>query len=402
MKFKTTLMAVISMSSILTASVAIAKAPQGLSHIHGAAFSADGTQVILGTHEGIFSLSRSGDAERISDNRNDYMSFIPHPTLPGQYLGSGHPVNGGNLGMVESKDGGISWVKRSNGLNGPVDFHKMAISPSDNPIIVGDHGGLQVTSNGGERWEKAGKLPKNSYAFSLSKLSDTRIYAATDQGIQLSHDLGRNWQSTSNNPLPATAVAVTPEGQILAYIVGSGLVVSNEAGIEPSNIQWTTLFNGFGKHVPVSISWQAGKPEHLLIRDQANALWESTDQGKTWQYFLDDEPLNFSQTQGKALFNQFCVACHQKEGVGESYSQRMLTDANYISAPSLDYLEHAWHHTDEQLAETIKNGSPRTPNMPAWSSKLSDQQVNSVISYIKSLWTQRELDCQGPKHMSCM
>jgi len=397
MKIKVILMTISCICSLLAPTYLSARAPGGLSHIHGSAFNTDGTEVLLGTHEGVFSLTRTGKAVRISSDKNDYMSFIPDPINPGHYWGSGHPTRGGNMGVISSKDGGLTWSKISDGLNGPVDFHKMAISPSGRPVIVGDHGGLQVTHDGGKSWKKAGKLPANAYAFSLSAQSDKRLYAATDQGIQLSEDLGLNWKPASNNSLPATAVSVTPEGQILAYIVGSGLVVSEEG-----NIKWKSLFNGFGKHVPMNIYWQAGSPEHLLIRDQANALWESSDGGNFWQYFLDAKPLNFSQTQGKDLFNKFCAACHQNEGVGESYSERMLTDASYISAPSMDYLEHAWHHTDEQLAETIKNGSPRTPNMPSWAVQLSDQQIGSIVNYIKTLWTQRELDCQGPKHMSCM
>lgn len=28
--------------------------------------------------------------------------------------------------------------------------------------------------------------------------------------------------------------------------------------------------------------------------------------------------------------------------------------------------------------------------------------ARDLVAYIKSLWTPRELDCQGPKHMECM
>jgi len=65
--------------------------------------------------------------------------------------------------------------------------------------------------------------------------------------------------------------------------------------------------------------------------------------------------------------------------------------------------EHAWHHTDEAIAKTILEGSPRSPRMIAWKKAGLDQQnAQDLIAYIKSLWTQRELDCQGPKHMKCM
>jgi hypothetical protein len=41
--------------------------------------------------------------------------------------------------------------------------------------------------------------------------------------------------------------------------------------------------------------------------------------------------------------------------------------------------------------------------MAAWKNNgLSEQNAQDLVAYIKSLWTQRELDCQGPKHMQCM
>jgi len=72
-------------------------------------------------------------------------------------------------------------------------------------------------------------------------------------------------------------------------------------------------------------------------------------------------------------------------------------------APALDASAHAWHHTDEALVRTILDGSPRTQRMIAWKNKdLTEQNAQDLVAYITSLWTQRELDCQGPKHMQCM
>jgi len=79
-----------------------------------------------------------------------------------------------------------------------------------------------------------------------------------------------------------------------------------------------------------------------------------------------------------------------------------LTDKDYIRAPAMNDSEHAWHHTDEALQKTILEGSPRTDRMMPWKKAgLNEANAQDLIAYIKSLWTQRELDCQGPKHMSC-
>ena len=72
-------------------------------------------------------------------------------------------------------------------------------------------------------------------------------------------------------------------------------------------------------------------------------------------------------------------------------------------APALDSSAHAWHHTDVALQKLILEGSSRTPRMEAWKKTgLSNKEAHDLVAYIKSLWTQRELECQGPNHMQCM
>jgi len=72
-------------------------------------------------------------------------------------------------------------------------------------------------------------------------------------------------------------------------------------------------------------------------------------------------------------------------------------------APALNASAHAWHHTDAALAEIIPEGSTRKSRMEAWKkSGVSEEDAHNLVAYIKSSWTSRELDCQGPKHMHCM
>jgi len=68
----------------------------------------------------------------------------------------------------------------------------------------------------------------------------------------------------------------------------------------------------------------------------------------------------------------------------------------------LNETSHAWHHSDEQLAEVILDGLRRTNRMPAFKLALSEKDAYDIVAYIKSLWSPRIIACQGPKHMSCM
>ncbi|NIO39914.1 MAG: c-type cytochrome [Burkholderiales bacterium] len=114
------------------------------------------------------------------------------------------------------------------------------------------------------------------------------------------------------------------------------------------------------------------------------------------------EPTTDEEERGYALYREKCQACHGKDGNGENYSVESLTSKDYIMAPALDASAHAWHHTDEALQELILEGSTRTQRMTAWrKAGLSESDARDLVAYIKSLWTERELDCQGPRHMQC-
>ncbi|MDH5513301.1 MAG: cytochrome c [Gammaproteobacteria bacterium] len=106
--------------------------------------------------------------------------------------------------------------------------------------------------------------------------------------------------------------------------------------------------------------------------------------------------------RGAKLYKSFCQSCHGERGVGETVYPWNVGKPGYFPAPALDDSQHAWHHSDEDLLEFIREGSPRTPLMPAWKKNLSDKNIRDIIAYMKSLWSPRALECQGPRHMSCM
>ncbi len=106
--------------------------------------------------------------------------------------------------------------------------------------------------------------------------------------------------------------------------------------------------------------------------------------------------------RGQALYAEHCVSCHGERGIGEPDIPWSIRLPGYYTAPALDDSQHAWHHSDEALVRTILEGSPRTPRMPGWKKVLSPADAQDIVAYMKSLWGVRALECQGPKHMSCM
>ena len=107
--------------------------------------------------------------------------------------------------------------------------------------------------------------------------------------------------------------------------------------------------------------------------------------------------------RGARLDSQNCSSCHLQDGVGEPPIPRSIRRPDYFTAMPLNESSHAWHHGDEQLMQMILKGTTRSrTRMPAWEGVLSGEQVRDLIAYMKSLWSDRILACQGPKHMSCM
>src|SRR3989344_5855590 len=114
-----------------------------VSHAHSLAVdSCDSSKLYIATHYGLFVLMNDEDLYRVGDATDDYMGFSTHPTEAKLFYSSGHPNGGGNIGVQKSEDGGVTWTKISDGVEGPVDFHAMTISPVDPNIPYGWYGKL--------------------------------------------------------------------------------------------------------------------------------------------------------------------------------------------------------------------------------------------------------------------
>ena len=109
-----------------------------------------------------------------------------------------------------------------------------------------------------------------------------------------------------------------------------------------------------------------------------------------------------SVAAGKVLYEQYCQSCHKAKGIGEQPIPPLLKAPGYLTAMPLNETSHAWHHGDEELVSAILNGLQRTQRMPAFKGAVTEQQAREIVAYLKSLWSDRILACQGPKHMSCM
>ena len=86
---------------------------------------------------------------------------------------------------------------------------------------------------------------------------------------------------------------------------------------------------------------------------------------------------------GKATYLTNCQSCHgDREGAG-----------NDGVAPLHNEQGHTFHHPDAQLKDFILRGKP-PGSMPAFGATLTEQQVEAILSLIKTWWTPADLEVQ--------
>lgn len=95
---------------------------------------------------------------------------------------------------------------------------------------------------------------------------------------------------------------------------------------------------------------------------------------------------------GAELFRQNCAVCHGAGGVGEDPekpSGGLKWNGTYI-APALNGTGHTWHHSNELLFDTVKNGAIEAESpMRGFRGRLKDEEIWLILNYVKSLWPEK-------------
>lgn len=254
------------------------------SHAHGMAVDpSDSSKLYIATHEGLFVLVNEKDLFQIGKSQDDYMGFSIAPgsaaTRP-IFFSSGHPQIGGNIGVQRSDDGGVSWKKISDGVNGPVDFHTMTVSSVNPNLMYGWYGGLQRSIDGGKNWEMpTAQLPNIIQLLAHPKEENT-VFATTVQGIWMSQDKGTNWSSltTDLSRLVITA-AWNPQDpkKSLSNSQELGLAKSDDGGKS-----WKKIEADFRDDTIIYLAYDPQKAETVYALTKGHIIYKSTDSGTSW------------------------------------------------------------------------------------------------------------------------
>ena len=196
-------------------------APFGMAHVHG--LGLDDGELLAGTHYGAFRVAEDGSVTQVGPTQ-DFMGF----TVVGSdhYLASGHPGAGqdapGNLGLIESTDGGKTWDSVS--LRGEADFHSLE---ARHGRVYGHSGGVLMVSEDGTNWNERATIALADLAVSPDN-PDT-ILATTEQGVAVSADGGNRFEFVEGAPA-LVLITWTDEGTIVGVDQQGVLHVSPDRG----------------------------------------------------------------------------------------------------------------------------------------------------------------------------
>jgi photosystem II stability/assembly factor-like uncharacterized protein len=238
-------------------------------------------QLYIANHSGVYGLDSTGELSAINEVEADFMSFATHPTDPNIMFSSGHPTTGGNLGFQKSDDGGKTWEKVSDGLNGPVDFHTLAVDQANPDVIYGYYSGqLQRSIDGGSNWQYV-DIPGNIIQLATGP-NEGSVYAATASGLYVSDDQAETWSPIDTFTGIAISVAVNPEdkNEIAIFTEADGLQKSIDGGQS-----WQAISTPLRSERIFFIAYSKSSPEVMYILSEKLNVLMSNDSGASWQQY---------------------------------------------------------------------------------------------------------------------
>jgi photosystem II stability/assembly factor-like uncharacterized protein len=229
--------------------------------------ASDPERLVLGTHEGLY---QSGDGGRSWDRASlagqDAMNLARAEDV---VWAAGHNV------LARSSDGGATWEDvRPAGLPG-LDVHGFAVDPrSPRTLYAAIAGqGLFRSTDGGRSFALV-STEVGPGVMALAVTPDGRILAGEmQQGLLVSGDRGRNWKLALQAGLMGLAVNPRDPNRIIA--TGPGILLSTNGGRDW--IQVEQVDEGAGP-----VAWSPSEPSVAYVVGFDRTLYRTIDSGQSW------------------------------------------------------------------------------------------------------------------------
>jgi photosystem II stability/assembly factor-like uncharacterized protein len=181
-------------------------------------------------------------------------------------------------GMYRSSDRGATWSSSSFGMT--LFVRGLAVDPQTHSrVFAGSLGaGVFRTTDGGGSWQPVGLSDRNIFKLAIDPTTPATVYAATSQGVAVSHDSGTTWRDAGQRAPFVDAMAVDPGDRNHVFIgtAGGAVFASDDAGRS-----WRSAGAGLP---PFTIFALAIDPASstLYAAPERHGIYRSTNGGGSW------------------------------------------------------------------------------------------------------------------------
>jgi hypothetical protein len=244
-------------------------------HIHGLGIDPADGALMIATHTGLFRApAGETDAVRVGDRYQDTMAFTV--VGPRRFLGSGHPDGRDRLppflGLIESRDGGVTWKPVS--LLGKVDFHVLEISGRRVYGFGSDFESRKprflVSDDRGRTWRRR-TPPEPLVSLTVDPQDKDTVLAAGESAAHISRDAGRNWQEVD-----------APQG-FLTWPGPGRLFSVDERGLVSRSSDRGGSWEAVGSVGGAVAALDDDRGKTLLAALHDGTIKQSTDGGRSWE-----------------------------------------------------------------------------------------------------------------------
>jgi photosystem II stability/assembly factor-like uncharacterized protein len=183
-----------------------------------------------------------------------------------------------NYGIYRSTDFGDTWTAVTNGLTA-WSINTLFANPVTGTLLAGmQYGQLFRSTDNGDNWAPSNTGLSNTGVNGFAKSADNQIYAATDDGLWVSSDDGKSWQSVTlpTGPVLIQCLALTSKNHIYLGTNGMGLMRSKDNGLT-----WEELNAAVpGSNIP---GLAVDDQDRVYVAPSFMDFYRSDADGENWQ-----------------------------------------------------------------------------------------------------------------------
>jgi len=286
--------AVVAATALVAGCSTAADAPIAVTHVHAVDVDDQRGMAFVATHDGVLrvELGDPGSAiepegvTRLGDWRGDVMGMA---RLDDALYLSGHPEVGAegpaNIGVYRTDVRGRNFEPVA--LEGEVDFHSMSVGgvPLKSYGLAGldsVSGRVMVSRDRGATWTPGAVVAARALSWDARA---ERLYATTEQGLQVSTDDGVSFTLIEGAPA-LVLIASSPTGSSSAVLVGVDLEGTVQSSVD--GVVWTASGPAPAGTEAISVG-RSG----TIVAAGVEGVQRSDDAGATWEVVAE-----FSATPG--------------------------------------------------------------------------------------------------------